>query len=62
MGILHHVTGVHAWALGACHHEPLEESTDKDWIQEGSLAHQRLREIILQDRWLKNVQKYLRFR
>ncbi|XP_062379106.1 uncharacterized protein LOC134067711 isoform X2 [Sardina pilchardus] len=61
-GLLHHVTGEHEWALGACHHGPLEDSREKDWIQQGSLAHQRLREIILEARWLKNIVKYLRFR
>ncbi|KAF3833297.1 hypothetical protein F7725_026962 [Dissostichus mawsoni] len=61
-GLLHHVTGEHSWALGACHHGPLLESREKEWIQQGSVAHQRLTDIILGARWLKNVHKYLRFR
>ncbi|KAI4820065.1 hypothetical protein KUCAC02_028057 [Chaenocephalus aceratus] len=61
-GLLHHVTGEHSWALGACHHGPLLKSREKEWIQQGSVAHQRLTDIILEARWLKNVHKYLRFR
>ncbi|KAK1891048.1 S-adenosylmethionine decarboxylase proenzyme [Dissostichus eleginoides] len=61
-GLLHHVTGEHSWALGACKHGPLLESREKEWIQQGSVAHQRLTDIILGARWLKNVHKYLRFR
>ncbi|KAI4823786.1 hypothetical protein KUCAC02_012355, partial [Chaenocephalus aceratus] len=61
-GLLHHVTGEHSWALGACHHGPLLESREKEWIQQGSVAHQSLTDIILNAHWLKNVLKYLRFR
>ncbi|KAK5909301.1 hypothetical protein CesoFtcFv8_003245 [Champsocephalus esox] len=61
-GLVHHVTGEHAWALGACHHGPLLESREKEWIQQGSVAHQSLTDIILNARWLKNVYTYLRFR
>lgn len=59
-GLLHHVCGEHEWALDACHHGPLEESRDKEWINPESVAHQR--EVVLNDRWIKKVHKYLRFR
>ncbi|XP_015251285.1 PREDICTED: uncharacterized protein LOC107098251, partial [Cyprinodon variegatus] len=60
-GLLHHVTGEHEWSLYSCHHGPLEDSRDKEWIEADSLAHQRLREIVLDARWLKNIDKYLHF-
>ncbi|XP_065133775.1 uncharacterized protein [Paramisgurnus dabryanus] len=61
-GLLHHVTGEHAWALGACQHGPLVEDREKEWIQKGSVAHQRLTEVVLDARWLKSIHKYLHFR
>lgn len=62
IGLLHHVTGEHEWSLDACQHGPLEEHRDKGWIEKGSVAHQALSEIILNERWLKDVHKYLHFR
>lgn len=62
VGVLHHVTGEHEWALGACHHGPLVDSREKEWIVKNSPPHQKLREIILDTRWLKNVHLYLPFR
>ncbi|XP_073711935.1 uncharacterized protein [Misgurnus anguillicaudatus] len=62
VGLLHHVTGEHAWALGACDHGPLLEQRDKEWFEKGSKAHQTLTRIILDARWLKNVHKFLPFR
>ncbi|KAK7158574.1 hypothetical protein R3I94_005029 [Phoxinus phoxinus] len=62
VGVLHHVTGEHEWALGACHHGPLVDSREKDWIVKNSPPHQKLREIILDSRWLKSVHLYLPFR
>ncbi|KAK0141127.1 hypothetical protein N1851_021867 [Merluccius polli] len=62
VGLLHHVTGEHEWALCACRHGPLVDSREKDWIVKNSPAQQKLREIILDIRWLKNVHLYLPFR
>lgn len=61
-GLLHHVTGEHEWALGACHHGPLSDNRDKEWIEKGSVAHRALIEIVLNARWLGEVVKYLGFR
>lgn len=61
-GVLHHVTGVHVWQLGACLHGPLEEDQSKTLIPPGSAAHQRLQKIVYDVRWLKNILKYLPFR
>lgn len=62
IGLLHHVTGEHSWALGSCHHGPLTEIRDKDWIESNSTAHQKLTELILDAQWLKDIPKYLHFR
>ncbi|XP_063043368.1 uncharacterized protein LOC134437766 [Engraulis encrasicolus] len=74
LGLLHHVIGEHEWSLDSCDHGPLgetrvtcdhgplEDSRDKDWMEADGLAHQRLREIVLDARWLKNIDKYLHFR
>lgn len=62
VGILHHVTGEHEWALGACHHGPSSDNEDKEWIGKGSAAHRALTEIVLNARWLGEVVKYLGFR
>ncbi|CAM4301752.1 unnamed protein product [Leuciscus chuanchicus] len=62
VGLLHHVTGEHSWALGSCHHGPLVEPREKDWIEPNSEAPQKLSELILDARWLKDVPKYLHFR
>ncbi|KAL1020965.1 hypothetical protein UPYG_G00006970 [Umbra pygmaea] len=56
MALLHHVTGEHTWALGECQHGPLVERREKEWIESGSVAHDRLTEIILDGRWLKGPQ------
>lgn len=47
VGLLHHVTLMHQWVLGCCHHGLLEEPKKKDWIELNSLAHQKLTELIL---------------
>jgi len=59
---LNRFTWEHSWALGSCHHGPLVEPREKDWIDPNSEAHQKLRELILDARWLKDVPKYLHFR
>ncbi|XP_065103967.1 uncharacterized protein [Paramisgurnus dabryanus] len=61
-GVLHHVTGEHEWALGACQHGPLPEDREKAWLKKGSESHSRLTELVLDARWLKNVHKFLNFR
>uniref|UniRef100_A0A1A7X744 Si:dkeyp-30e7.2 n=1 Tax=Iconisemion striatum TaxID=60296 RepID=A0A1A7X744_9TELE len=58
ISILHHVVGEHS----ECHHGPLVETSAKVWLQKNSLAYQKLREIVLDSRWLKTVHKYLHFR
>ncbi|XP_070404787.1 uncharacterized protein [Nothobranchius furzeri] len=62
IGLLHHVTGEHEWSLDACQHDPLLSDREKDWIQKGSTPHKALSDIILSERWLKEVPKHLKFR
>lgn len=61
-GVLHHVVGKHEWALGACHHGPLQDDRDKILMTKGSEAHEALTDIVLNERWLKDVEKFLTFR
>lgn len=61
-GLLNHVTGERELSLDSCQHGPLEEDREKGWIEKGSVAHEVLSEIILSERWLKEVHKYLQFR
>uniref|UniRef100_A0A1A7ZJD2 Uncharacterized protein n=1 Tax=Nothobranchius furzeri TaxID=105023 RepID=A0A1A7ZJD2_NOTFU len=62
IGLLHHVTGEHEWSLDACQNDPLLSDRERDWIQKGSTPHKALSDIILSERWLKEVPKYLKFR
>ncbi|XP_019642687.1 PREDICTED: uncharacterized protein LOC109483971 [Branchiostoma belcheri] len=63
-GILHHVCNNHTWALGQCLHPPLDytEVRTTTWLVPGSAPHNRLREILLDKKWLKTAHKFLRFR
>ena len=61
-GLLHHVAGVHEWFFGACHHIPEYVESEKEKILQNSVAHDRLKEIVLNSRFLKDVHKYLTFR
>ena len=61
-GLLHHVAGVHQWFFGACFHKPDFVESDKDKILYNTVAHDRLKEIVMNPRFLKDVHKYLTFR
>ncbi|XP_073729890.1 uncharacterized protein [Misgurnus anguillicaudatus] len=62
-GVLHHVCGEHELFLGRCLHAPLDEETaNKEVIPPGSAAHEALSQIVLNRRWLKDVEKFLTFR
>ncbi|XP_045924707.1 zinc finger protein 502-like isoform X1 [Micropterus dolomieu] len=62
VGITYHVCDVHTWTNGRCQHGHLEETRGKAWIQKDSRCHKALVDIVLNERWLKDVHKYLRFR
>lgn len=60
--ILYHVTDQHEWATGACHHAPLPKSHTHIWIEEDSVAHATLISVIMNQMWLKDVERFLPFR
>ncbi|XP_045924698.1 uncharacterized protein LOC123982845 isoform X3 [Micropterus dolomieu] len=60
--IIHHVCDICTWTMGRCQHGHLEETRGKAWIQRDSRCHKALVDIVLNERWLKDVHKYLRFR
>lgn len=58
-GVLHHVCGAHEWALGKCQHQPLDAvSSAKDCMLSRSAAYEALSQIVLNRRWLKDVEKF----
>ena len=66
-GVLHHVVNEHEWLFtldgrsGQCDHGPLEDATTP-WLAPGSPPHQKLREIIMDKRFLKSMTYYRDFR
>ncbi|KAL5006833.1 hypothetical protein ScPMuIL_015639, partial [Solemya velum] len=68
--ILHHVVNEHEWILpyaidghARCLHGPLtEEERTKEWLSKGSQAHDALRKLVLDDRFLGKVSYFLNFR
>ncbi|XP_068760155.1 uncharacterized protein [Montipora capricornis] len=62
-GVLHHVCGEHEWAGGACKHSPDETGTSgKTYLAKSSKALTALREVVLDKKWLNNLEFYVRFR
>ena len=70
-GLLHHVVNSHDWVdiLGSgetqCRHDSDEEE-DKDrdtpWLEPDSEAHQSLRDIVTDKRFLNTLKYYVNFR
>ncbi|KAK0147524.1 hypothetical protein N1851_012996 [Merluccius polli] len=60
--LLHHVTNEHQWVLGACQHADLESGGSQQWLERDSMAHEALKSIVGNKRWLNVVHKYLNFR
>ena len=57
LGILHHVCGEHEWDGGMCSHGPLTL-----YHPMTSKAAKELWKIVLDRRWLKSLEHYVRFR
>ena len=63
--ILHHISNVHEWdsdpnsLFPKCAHPtlPPEEQHSKKWLKSGSVAHNALRSVVLQDRLLRYIKK-----
>uniref|UniRef100_A0A1A8IKB3 Si:dkeyp-30e7.2 n=1 Tax=Nothobranchius kuhntae TaxID=321403 RepID=A0A1A8IKB3_NOTKU len=51
-----------SFLLKRCFHAPLAENPDKELIPHGSAAHVALSRIVLNQRWLKDIEKLLTFR
>ncbi len=62
IGVQHHVCNTHTWETGSCHHDHLDDTQSKQWIERDSKYHKTLIAIILNKHWMKDVHKYLRFR
>lgn len=60
--VLHHVTDEHEWATGACQHGPLPSNHGNIWIEQDTIAHATLISVVMNQRWLKEVVKFLPFR
>ena len=63
MGVLHHVCGEHSWSSGRCRHEDQDniEGLNK-YLKKDSKAMAALRKIVLDPKWLKTLNFYVRFR
>ncbi|XP_041641442.1 uncharacterized protein LOC121508572 [Cheilinus undulatus] len=62
-GVLQHVRGRHEWSYVRCLHGPLDVGQlQKEYMTSKSAAHVALSHIVLNKRWLKNVEKWLTFR
>jgi hypothetical protein len=63
-GVLHHVVNEHEWILGKgkCSHGPLVDQRDIQWMNKGSAAHDALRAVVADKRFLKNIPYFLNAR
>ena len=68
--VLYHISNVHEWdsdfnsLFPKCVHPtlPPEEQHSKKWLKSGSVAHNALRLLVLQDRLLRDIKKLNGFR
>lgn len=65
--IIHHIVDVHSWNIGehvtSCDHAPLldDERRKKKWLTEGSAAHEALKEVVLNAKFLRDIRKLTKF-
>ncbi|CAB4037439.1 Hypothetical predicted protein, partial [Paramuricea clavata] len=63
LGVLHHIAGEHEWVDGECEHGPLVATeVDKTYLDKNSKAFESLRKVILDQKFLKSLPKYVTFR
>lgn len=66
-GLLHHIVDKHEWVLGddggpaRCEHEEIEQQ-EKTWLEAGSQPHERLRQVVLDKKLMKESAHYVNFR
>lgn len=63
LGITHHIQGEHKWIDGECSHGQLsEDDHTKPLIPEDTPAHEALKKIVFDPRWLESMEYYVNFR
>ena len=64
LGVIHHVCGEHEWVDGSCSHGAIVDATevDKNYLEKDSKAHNAIREIVMDKRWIKSLKYYIYFR
>ncbi|CAB4019259.1 Hypothetical predicted protein [Paramuricea clavata] len=60
--VLKHVANIHSWYNGQCSHGPLDDVSEREWINKDSAPMQALRNIVLNKKFLKSLPFYTRFR
>ena len=63
-GLLHHVVDEQEWIVGTgkCNHGPLADKRELPWMIKGSAAHDALRVVVADRRFLKNIPHFLNAR
>ena len=62
-GVLHHIAGEHEWIDGECEHGPLVANEEgKTYLNKNSKAFEAVRNIVLDQRFLKSLHYYVTFR
>ncbi|CAB4044269.1 Hypothetical predicted protein, partial [Paramuricea clavata] len=62
LGVLHHIAGEHDWVDGEYEHGPLvANEVDKTYLDKNSNAIESLRKVILDQKFLKGLPKYVTF-
>lgn len=68
LSLLHHIQDQHVWDIGRCVHDELTEKPTDDKGKQleyfGPLESvtEKLKTIILDEKWLKSLQYYINFR
>ena len=62
LGVLHHIAGEHEWLDGECVHGPLVAEGGKTYLNKNSKAFEAIRNIVLDQRFLKSLNHYVTFR
>ena len=62
IGVLHHVCNEHTWAESECLHGPLSSTEPKVFLTKNSVALEKLRSVVLDQKLLSNLSYYSKFR
>lgn len=61
-GVVHHVCNEHEWVESQCMHGPLTETEPKTFLSKNSKAHENLKSVVFDSKFLANVGYYAKFR